>query len=70
MSLPTKQIEENIISVLLRLDSEAKAPNITAEEFGRRGIAIRRILEKAESDFGQQFMAKIFIDASKKQLHI
>ena len=53
-------VYENIISVLIRLDEESKMPNITAEEFGRRGIAITRILNKVEEDFGTEIMMKIF----------
>lgn len=69
MSLSTKEIEQNIVNVLVRLDVEAKTHDITEEEFGKRGAAISRVLHEVENDFGEQVMVKIFIDASKQAGH-
>lgn len=69
MSLPTKEMEENIVSVLVRLDSEAKVPGISKEEFGKRGQALTKLLKKVGDDFGQQVMGRLFIDASKQAGH-
>lgn len=64
-----KQIINNIISTLVRLDNESKEPNITATEFARRGEAIKRILNKIESDFGSDFFVYIFKETCKKLGH-
>ena len=41
-------VKRNIIEVLVRLDGEAKEPNIDVNEFGRRGKAISWLLRKVE----------------------
>ena len=61
-----KQISDNIISTLMRLHNEAKEPNITTEEWVRRGNAITYILDKIEADFGAKYMLHIFVWTSKQ----
>jgi hypothetical protein len=69
MNTVTKQIEDNIIAVLIRLYNEAHVTNCSADEFGERGLAISQILELVERDFGIDYMIKIFIMTSKKIGH-
>ena len=57
-------ITKNIVSVIVRLDNESKQPNITAEEFYKRGDAMDKLLNKVEKDFGLNFMCKVFIQAT------
>ena len=65
-------VQKNIVSVLLRLDHEAREaknhPN-SAKEIGRRGAAITGLLRKVENDFGSNFMLKVHKDASSKAGH-
>ena len=72
MSLPPIEIQNNIISVLVRLDSEAREaknhPN-SAKEIGRRGAAITGLMRKVENDFGSNVMLKLHKDASSKAGH-
>ena len=66
------EIQNNIISVLVRLDHEAREaknhPN-SAKEIGKRGAAITGLLRKVENDFGSNFMLKVHKDASLKAGH-
>ena len=62
-------IKNNIVQVLIRLDNEARIPNIEAAEFSRRGQAITKILEKIETDFGEEFMWQMFAITNKKLGH-
>jgi hypothetical protein len=61
-----KQISDSIISTLVRLHNEAKEPNITTQEWARRGNAITYILNKIEADFGVKYMLHIFVWTSKQ----
>ena len=66
---PTISIERNAISVLLRLDSEANQPNITANELGNVGRRITCLLRKFEEDFGTRFMINAFKKANEQAGH-
>ena len=72
MSQPSIKIQNNIISVLVRLDHEAREaknhPN-SAKEIGRRGLAITSLLRKVENEFGSNVMLKLHKDASSKVGH-
>ena len=72
MSLPPTEIQQNIISVLKRLDREAREaktqPN-SAVEVGRRGMAITQLMRKVEADFGAGAMLKLHRDASMEAGH-
>ena len=61
-----KQTSENIIATLMRLHNEAKEPNITTQEWVRRGNAITYILNKIETEFGAKYMLHIFVWTSKQ----
>ena len=66
MNVP-KKIIDNIVSVLIHLD--IREANISAYEFGKRGIAIKNLLNKVEDDFGFEFMIHIFMITSKQLGH-
>ena len=66
MNVP-KKIIDNIVSVLIHLDT--REANISAYEFGNRGIAIKNILNKVEDDFGFDFMIHLFMITSKQLEH-
>lgn len=65
----TQQITDNIVETLLKLHNESIIPNISAEEFGKRGNAISFLLNKIENDFGIKYMLYIFNITSKKLGH-
>lgn len=60
------KVIENAVGVLVRLDTESRQENITPEEFGKRGMAMKTVLDKLEEDFGLDFMLRIFILAGKR----
>ena len=72
MTLPPAQIQRNIISVLIRLDREAReaktGPN-NVEEIARRGNAITWLMRKVEKDFGSNIMLTLHADASVEAGH-
>ena len=72
MTVPPAQIQRNIISVLIRLDREAReaktGPN-NVEEIARRGNAITWLMRKVEKDFGSNIMLKLHADASVEAGH-
>ena len=69
MDTSTKLIQDNIITVLVRLDSEAKKPGTSVEEFGKHAFAITKLLNKVTDDFGDGVMLKLFGAASKQAGH-
>jgi hypothetical protein len=64
--LETQKIIDNIITVLIRLDTEAHQPNIEISEYMKRGLAIKNMLEKVETDFGSKIMIDIFLMTNKR----
>merc|ERR1711962_163902 len=65
----TAEMQQNVVTVLVRLDNEAKEPNIGPEEFAKRGFGIQNLLRKVESDFGTGMMMKMFIKANEAAGH-
>jgi hypothetical protein len=61
-----ESIFNNIVETLIRISEEAKKQDISAADFGRRGVAIKYLLDKVEEDFGLQSMIKVFTRASKE----
>ena len=64
-----EQIRENIITVLIRLDTEAQLLKCELPEYVKRGNAITNILNKVSSDFGEAFMVAIYVDACDRAGH-
>ena len=62
-------VKENIISVLIRIDSQSRDDNITPDEFAKCAYAIQRLLDKIEVDFGTAFMVNVFKEACEKAGH-
>ncbi len=62
---------ENFISVLTLLDNKAKQFKLknNADEYGKRGLAITKLLNQIENDFGIEYMIDIFIRTSKQLGH-
>jgi len=65
----SKKIKDNIVSTLIILDNEAHDPNITANEYGKRGMAIKYLLENIENHYGTDFMVGAIAVASKQLGH-
>lgn len=57
---PESVIVQNMINVLKKIDKESKQKKDDVQEFNKCGLAIKKILDKIEIDFGTQFMIKIF----------
>ncbi len=64
-----EQIKNNIISTLIRIDTEAHDPNISSEKFSQYAFAIKKILNKVEIDFGSNYLKDIFISTTKQLGH-
>ncbi len=62
-------IENNIITVLVRLDNEAHEKGISPLEYARRGFGITNISNRVINDFGINYYLRILDKTNRKLGH-
>lgn len=59
-TVPPRQVTDTYMSVLMQLDRESKAPAADKYTYGRCGVHVKSVLEKAEADYGTEYMVGLF----------
>lgn len=57
---PQQKITDTYVSVLVQLDRESKDPAADKYTYGRCGVHVKSVLEKAEADYGIEYMVGLF----------